>query len=110
MKYKFNEKNGIFTLFDPETGKDWSNHFFNDLSYVMSVSHTGVPYSRFIDQNAVQVTLNSPGSSFVNLKIAEPVVTIGLFQQFRYTLPALPGQVAFFQYGQAVCLSCLCHH
>ena len=71
MKYKFNEKNGIFTLFDPETGKDWSNHFFNDLSYVMSVSHTGVPYSRFIDQNAVQVTLNSPGSSFVYLRDAE---------------------------------------
>ena len=46
----------------------------------------------------------------VNFEIAEPVVTIGLFQQFRYTLPALPGQVAFFQYGQAVCLSCLCHH
>ena len=33
MDYKFDEKKGIFTLYNPETGKDWSNHFFNDLSY-----------------------------------------------------------------------------
>lgn len=68
MNYKFNTKRGIFTLYNAETGKDWSNHFFNDKSYVMSVSHLGTTFSRFIDKDAVQVTLNCPLSSFVYLR------------------------------------------
>ena len=71
MNYTFNEKKGIFTLYNPETGKDWSNHFFNDLSYIMSVTHTGSTFSRYVDKNSVQVTLNCPLSSFLYLRDAE---------------------------------------
>lgn len=67
-QYEFNEQKGIFTLYDPETGKDWCNHFFNDVSYVTSVTHFGATYSRYINQDAVQVTLNCPLSSFVYLR------------------------------------------
>ena len=71
MDYKFNDKNGIFTIYNPETGKDWSNHFFNDLSYILSVTHTGSTFSRYVDKNSVQVTLDCPLSSFLYLRDAE---------------------------------------
>ncbi len=66
--YSFNSARGTFTLYDPETGKDWSNHLFNKLSYVNSVTHLGVTYSRYLNQDSVQVTLNCPLSSFVYLR------------------------------------------
>ena len=71
MNYRFDIGKGIFTLYEPETGKDWSNHLFNGKSYVMSVTHFGVPWSRYIDENSVQVTLNCPLISFVYLRDAE---------------------------------------
>lgn len=71
MKYKFDTERGVFTLYDPETGKDWSNHFFNEKSWVMSVTHFGATYSRYIDEKSVQVTLNCPLSSFVYLRDAQ---------------------------------------
>ena len=70
-KYEFDTEKGIFTLYDPETGKDWSNHFFNGCSYVTSVTHFGVPFSRYIDEKSVQVTLNCPLSSFLYLRDAD---------------------------------------
>jgi len=70
-KYRFDIEKGVFTLLEPETGKDWSNHFFNESGYVTSVSHLGIPWSRYIDRNAVQVTLNCPYSSFIYLRDAE---------------------------------------
>ena len=69
--YDFNEKNGVFTLYNPETGKDWSNHFFNDLSYILSVTHFGATFSRYVDKNSVQVTLNCPLSSYLYIRDAE---------------------------------------
>lgn len=71
MDYGFDTEKGIFTLLQPETGKDWSNHIFNDVGYVMSITHFGVPWSRYIDKNSVQVTLNCPLTSFVYLRDAE---------------------------------------
>ena len=71
MDYKFDEKKGIFTLYNPETGKDWSNHFFNDLSYITSVTHTGASFSRYVDKNSVQVTFDCPLSAFLYLRDAE---------------------------------------
>lgn len=59
MSYKFNTQKGIFTFTNAETGKDWSNCFFNDLSYVMNVSHQGTCTSRYIDENSVRVNLNT---------------------------------------------------
>lgn len=69
--YSFNYGKGEFALFNPETGKDWSNHFFNDLSYVMSVTHFGATFSRYIDKDSVQVTLNCPFSSYLYVRDAE---------------------------------------
>lgn len=71
MNYKFDTKKGIFTLYEPETGKDWSNHLFNDLSYITSITHFGATYSRYVDERSVQVTLNCPLTSCVYLRDAE---------------------------------------
>ena len=68
--YEFDTEKGVFTLYNAETGKDWSNHFFNDLSYVTSVTHTGVTYSRYINEESVQVTQSCPLSSFLYLRDA----------------------------------------
>ena len=73
MDYKFNSKNGEFTIFNPETGKDWSNKLFNDLSYVMNVTHFGSTSSNYIDKNSVQVTLNYQLSSFLLVDKRQPV-------------------------------------
>lgn len=69
--HTFNAERGTFTLFDPETGKDWSNHLFNGKSYVMSVTHLGATYSRYINEESVQVTLNCPLSSFLYVRDGE---------------------------------------
>lgn len=71
MNYDFNIKKGIFTLNNPETGKDWSNHLFNGLSYITSITHTGATYSRYVNENSVQVTLNCPLSSYLYLRDAD---------------------------------------
>ena len=68
MEYKFEKERGVFKLYKGETGKDWSNHLFNGLSYVTSITHYGVPWSRYIDENSVQVTLNCPLTSFVYIR------------------------------------------
>lgn len=70
MNYKFNTQKGIFTFTNPETGKDWSNCFFNDLSYVMNVSHQGTSTSRYIDENSVRVNLNT-NDSFLYIRDAK---------------------------------------
>lgn len=71
MNYKFDTEKGIFTLYNPETGKDWSNQLFNDLSYVMTITHFGGTHSRYVNKDSVQTTLNCPLSSFVYLRDAE---------------------------------------
>ena len=71
MEYKFDTERGVFKLYKGETGKDWSNHLFNGLSYVTSITHYGVPWSRYIDENSVQVTLNCPLTSFVYIRDAK---------------------------------------
>lgn len=37
--YEFDNKNGEFTLYNPETGKNWYNQLWNDYGYHMSVTH-----------------------------------------------------------------------
>ncbi len=66
--YSFDPERGTFTLTDPETGKDWSNHLFNGFGYINSITHLGVTYSRYLNADSVQVTLNCPLSSFVYLR------------------------------------------
>ena len=70
-KYRFDVEKGVFTLYDPETGKDWSNHLLNDSGYETSVSHLGGTHSRYLNENAVQVTLNCPNTSFLYLRDRE---------------------------------------
>ena len=54
MEYKFEKERGKFKLYKGETGKDWSNHLFNGLSYVMSITHFGVPWSRYKDEKLLE--------------------------------------------------------
>lgn len=66
--YDFNVENGKFTLYNPETGKDWSNHLWNDKGYVCTVTHFGATYSRYVNEDNVQVNLNCPLSSFLYVR------------------------------------------
>ena len=59
MRYDFNTDNGTITIRDLELGKDWSNHLFNKIGYITSVTHYGATYSRFLDKNAVLVNYNN---------------------------------------------------
>lgn len=59
MRYDFNIDNGTITIRDLELGKDWSNHLFNKIGYITSVTHYGATYSRFLDKNAVLVNYNN---------------------------------------------------
>ena len=63
--YEFDNKKGIFKLYQPETGKDWSNHIFNDLGYIFSISQGGAAWSRYLNDDCVQVVLNHPYTAFV---------------------------------------------
>lgn len=69
--YEFDNKKGIFKLYQPETGKDWSNHIFNDLGYIFSISQGGAAWSRYLNDDCVQVVLNHPYTSFVYLRDVE---------------------------------------
>ena len=83
------------------------------VSRILSLFAAFVRLFRFPDYIFNQLSLRDTESIpvfkqiIVNLEIAEPVVTIGLFQQFRYTLPALPGQVRSFNTGKR-CASPVC--
>ena len=64
----FDVKKGTYTIEEREKGKDWGNFIFNDLSYILYVSHLGDTNSRFLNKDAVQVTLNSPRSNFIYVR------------------------------------------
>ena len=68
MDYKFNIEKGEFILYNPETGKDWSNNLFNDLGYIANITHLGTISSRYLDKTATQVVLNYPLSSFLYIR------------------------------------------
>ena len=71
MDYQFDTEKGKFTLYNPNTGKDWSNQLFNNESYVMTVTHFGATLSRYIDKNSVQVVVNGAHTSFVYVRDEE---------------------------------------
>ncbi|HIY97531.1 MAG TPA: hypothetical protein H9729_07565 [Candidatus Borkfalkia excrementigallinarum] len=64
----FDVKNGTYTIEEREKGKDWGNFIFNDLSYILYVSHLGDTNSKFLNKDAVQVTVNQARSNFVYLR------------------------------------------
>ena len=59
MHYDFNTEKGTVSLYDLEIGKDWSNHLFNKMGYITSVTHYGATFSRYLNQDAVLVTYNN---------------------------------------------------
>ena len=59
MHYDFNTEKGTVTLYDLEIGKDWSNHLFNKMGYITSVTHYGATFSRYLNKDAVLVTYNN---------------------------------------------------
>ena len=58
MKYEFDCKKGTFTLYEKETGKDFSNQLINFCGYITGVTHYGATYSRYLNENAVLVNYN----------------------------------------------------
>ncbi len=67
-KYEFNTESGDFALYDPETGKDWSNYLWNDKGYILTVSHLGAANSYYLDKNDVQVNLDCPLANFLYVR------------------------------------------
>lgn len=65
---KFDVLRGTYTIKERETGKDWGNFLFNDLSYILYVSHLGNPHSKYLNSDAVQVTVNVPGYSHLYVR------------------------------------------
>ena len=63
MHYDFNTEKGTVSLYDLEIGKDWSNHLFNKLGYITSITHYGVTHSRYLNEDAVLVTYNNQVSA-----------------------------------------------
>ena len=59
MDYKFDQQKGLFTLYSPETGKDWHNQLWNNFGFHTCLSHTGQSWSRYVDEESNQVTLSN---------------------------------------------------
>lgn len=70
MKYDFNTEKGQFFLYDPETGKEWSNFLFNDMGYICTVAHTGATSSRYLNEDAISIAYND-GQSFFYVRDEE---------------------------------------
>ena len=66
--YEFDNKNGEFTIYNPETGKSWYNQLWNDYGYHMSVTHTGLTTSRFVDGRGKQIILNKKDANCVYIR------------------------------------------
>lgn len=62
MRYEFNAEKGEFTIFEPETGKNWYNQLWNGFGYHMTVSHTGLVHSRYVDAAGKQILLDADDS------------------------------------------------
>ena len=58
QNYEFRSHNGEFVIYNPETGRNWDNQLFNELGYKMTVSHTGMVYSNYVDENGINCELN----------------------------------------------------
>lgn len=78
MQYKFDLNKGTFTFQNAETGKDQFNYLFNDLSYILSVSHLGVPTSKYVNSESIEVVLNE-NNNFVYIR-DEETKNIGIQQ------------------------------
>lgn len=59
MNYRFDVETGSFFLDDTETGKGWENRIWNDMGYVLNITHIGQSVSQYIDENANRVVLNA---------------------------------------------------
>lgn len=56
-KYWFDREKGSFYMNNPYTGKKWENQLWNKTGYHAVVSQTGSGFSRYVDENAVNVFL-----------------------------------------------------
>ena len=48
--YGSDYKNGVFTVKQRETGKDWCNLLWNEIGYQTEITHTGASSSLFVDE------------------------------------------------------------
>lgn len=56
--YEFDNGKGEFTIYNPETGKNWYNQLWNDMGYHMTVTHTGLVYSKYVDENGKIIVMD----------------------------------------------------
>ena len=68
QNYEFKSHNGEFVIYNPETGRNWDNQLFNELGYKMTVSHTGMVYSNYVDENGINCELNRCESNCLYIK------------------------------------------
>lgn len=59
MNYRFDVETGSFSLNDTETGKGWENRIWNDMGYVLNITHIGQSVSQYIDDKANRIVLNA---------------------------------------------------
>ena len=63
--YGLDYKNGVFTVKQRETGKDWCNLLWNEIGYQTEITHTGASSSLFVDASSARITLNERKSGVV---------------------------------------------
>ena len=64
----YHTEEDCFLLKDPETGKPWENLLWNRRHFILSLTHTGGSFCRFLDEDADQIVLNTPGRNFVYVR------------------------------------------
>jgi cellobiose phosphorylase len=70
-KYFADTENGVFTVAERETGKDWCNFLWNDEGYQTEVTHTGGTTSLFVDKNSERIVLNETKSGVIYFRDRE---------------------------------------
>lgn len=66
--YESNIKTGEFTIYDYNTGRDWSNFLWNNIGYVSNITHSGTIFSRYVNENNVQIVLDVPKANLIYVR------------------------------------------
>ncbi len=68
MNYEFKNQTGDFIIYNPETGRNWDNQLFNKYGYNLTVSHTGMVCSNYIDENGKNCEFNRRESNCLYIR------------------------------------------
>lgn len=67
-KYWFEREKGSFMMTDPYTGKAWENQLWNKTGFHAAITQTGTGFSRYVNDDSINVFLISGGRRFVYLR------------------------------------------